>query len=316
MQDDSVAEAAEVVSEQMFLRPLHVMCPHAPFHILLRKEGGGARHWVIIHVSGEVMGLDGLTPRRSDGSDQLQVSKEEETALKKTSIAKRGPKGKANKKPIGEYEVGSTVPGKVVSIMPYGAFVDIGASTDGLVHVSQLADDFVKDIESVVKVGDQVQVRITEINADNNKVSLSMRSENAKPQGGGGGGGRGKKAEIPEEFKNADDKAFIPGTVASVTDYGAFVTIAEGVDGLVHVSQLSEERVESAAKFVKIGQEVQVRVINYDSKRGRLSLSMKEWTEPPPKDETEDIKSYVDESPEGKTAFELAWEKAQQKVAA
>lgn len=250
----------------------------------------------------------------SDGCGYRQVSKEEETALKKTSIAKRGPKGKANKKPIGEYEVGSTVPGKVVSIMPYGAFVDIGASTDGLVHVSQLADDFVKDIESVVKVGDQVQVRITEINAENNKVSLSMRSENAKPQGGGGGG-RGKK-EIPEEFKNADDKAFIPGTVASVTDYGAFVTIAEGVDGLVHVSQLSEQRVESPAKFVKIGQEVQVRVINFDSKKGRLSLSMKEWTEPPPKDETADIKSFVDESPAGKTSFEIAWEKAQQKVSA
>ena len=73
--------------------------------------------------------------------------------------------------------------------MPYGAFVDIGASTDGLVHVSQLADDFVKDIESVVKVGQEVQVRITEINAENNKVSLTMRSENARPQGGGGGRG-------------------------------------------------------------------------------------------------------------------------------
>ncbi len=242
------------------------------------------------------------------------MSKEEETALKKTSIAKRAPKSKANKKPIGEYEVGSTVPGKVVSIMPYGAFVDIGASTDGLVHVSQLADDFVKDIDSVVKVGDEVQVRITEINAENNKVSLSMRSENAKPQGGGGG--RGKKAAIPDEFKNADDKVFIAGTVASVTEYGAFVTIAEGVDGLVHVSQLSEERVESAAKFVKVGQEVQVRVINFDSKKGRLSLSMKEWTEPPPRDETEDIKSFVDETPEGKTAFEIAWEKAQANVAA
>jgi len=246
-------------------------------------------------------------------AEAAEVTKEEETALKKTSIAKRGPKGKANKKPIGEYEVGSTVPGKVVSIMPYGAFVDIGASTDGLVHVSQLADDFVKDIDSVVKVGDEVQVRITEINAENNKVSLSMRSENAKPQGGGS---RGKKSSIPDEFKNADDKKFIAGTVASVTDYGAFVTIAEGVDGLVHVSQLSEERVESASKFVKVGQEVQVRVINFDSKRGRLSLSMKEWTEPPPRDETEDIRSFVDETPAGKTAFEIAWEKAQQKVAA
>merc|ERR1719198_1000941 len=185
----------------------------------------------------------------------------------------------------------------------------------GLVHVSQLADDFVKDIESVVKVGDEVQVRITEINADNNKVSLSMRSENAPPQQKRGGGGGGKK-EIPQEFKDMDDKTFIKGTVSSVTDYGAFVTISEGVDGLVHISQLSEERVESAAKVVKVGQEVDVRIIQIDAKKGKMSLSMKAWPEPPPRDETEDIKSFVDESPAGKTAFELAWEKAQAKVPA
>lgn len=244
-----------------------------------------------------------------------EVSKEEETALKKTSIKKNSrPKGKSDKKPLSEYTINTMVPGKVVSIMPYGAFVDIGATTDGLVHVSQLADDFVKDIESVVKVGQEVQVRITEINADTNKVSLSMRSENAPaPQRKQGGGGR---AEIPEEFKNADDKAFIPGKVSSVTDFGAFVTISEGVDGLVHISQLSEDRVDSAAKFVKIGQEVQVRILNFDKAKKRLSLSMKAWTEAPPRDETEDIKQFIDESEPGKTAFQMAWEKAQAKVAA
>jgi len=189
------------------------------------------------------------------------------------------------------------------------------ATTDGLVHVSQLADDFVKDIESVVKVGDEVQVRITEINADTNKVSLSMRSENAPQQQRQQRGGGGKK-EIPQEFKDMDDKTFIKGTVSSVTDYGAFVTISEGVDGLVHISQLAEERVESTAKYVKVGQEVDVRIIDVDSKKGKLSLSMKAWSEPPPRDETEDIKSFVDESPTGKTAFEIAWEKAQSKVAA
>jgi ribosomal protein S1 len=196
------------------------------------------------------------------------------------------------------------------------------ASTDGLVHVSQLADDFVKDIASVVKVGDDVQVRITEINVETNKVSLSMRSENAKPQKSQGAGGEGKKQggggrkEIPEEFKNMDDKTIIKGTVSSVTEYGAFVTLAEGVDGLVHVSQLSEGRVESAAKFVKVGQEVDVRIISFDSKKGNLSLSMKAWTEPAPRDETEDIKSFMDEAPKGQTAFEIAWAKAQAKVAA
>ena len=177
--------------------------------------------------------------------------------MKKTRTNKRRTPSK-NKKPLSDYEVGSTVPGKVVSIMPYGAFVDIGATTDGLVHVSQLADEFVSDIESVVKVGDEVQVRITEINSDINKVSLSMRSENAPSRGERnerrtGGGGR---SELPEKFKNFDDKEFIKGTVASLMEYGAFVTIGEGVDGLVHISQISEERDTKIDKVLTVGQEV------------------------------------------------------------
>jgi small subunit ribosomal protein S1 len=70
-------------------------------------------------------------------------------------------------------------------------------------------------------------------------------------------------------------------------EYGAFVSIAEGVDGLVHISQLSNERTDSVEKVVKVGQEVQVRIINFDKSKKRLSLSMKEWTEPEPRDETE-----------------------------
>eukprot|EP00960_Hanusia_phi_P032056 749654-Hanusia_phi.AAC.3 len=216
-----------------------------------------------------------------------EESEGEQRSLKKTRTNKRRNNNK-NKKPLSEYEVGSTVPGKVVSIMPYGAFVDIGTTTDGLVHVSQLADEFVSEIESVVKVGDEVQVRITEINADINKISLSMRSENAPSRSERNdrrsGGGR---SELPEKYKNFDDKEFIKGTVASLMDYGAFVTIDEGVDGLVHVSQISEERDIKVDKVLSVGQE----------KRKRLSLSMREWKEPEVKEEENDIKGWVDEIP-------------------
>jgi len=239
---------------------------------------------------------------------------EEQRSLKKTRTNKRPRTANKDKKPLTDFEVGSTVPGKVVSIMPYGAFVDIGTTTDGLVHVSQLADEFVSDASEIVSVGDEVQVRIVEIQEDKNKVSLSMRSEQSQQKQGGSGRGGGKN-ELPEELKNLSDKEFIKGTVASVMNFGAFVTIAEGVDGLVHVSQMSEERNIDAEKFVKVGQEVQVRITQYDAKRKRLSLSMKAWTEPEPRDETEDIRGYVDDEIEGaKTSFQVAWERAQAKA--
>jgi predicted RNA-binding protein with RPS1 domain len=142
-----------------------------------------------------------------------EVSDQEQRSLDKTRTNKRPRSDNKNKKPLTDYTVGEMTKGKVVSIMPYGAFVDVGTTTDGLVHVSQIADEFVSDIESVVKVGQEVECRIVSVDTDNNKISLSMRSENAKPAGGGGGGGRGKRAELPEEFKNFDDQKFIPGKV-------------------------------------------------------------------------------------------------------
>ncbi|EKX48763.1 hypothetical protein GUITHDRAFT_105392 [Guillardia theta CCMP2712] len=262
------------------------------------------RHSLALRMSDDAVAEIAGVKEETDG---------EQRSLKKTRTNKRRTPSK-NKKPLSDYEVGSTVPGKVVSIMPYGAFVDIGATTDGLVHVSQLADEFVSDIESVVKVGDEVQVRITEINADINKVSLSMRSENAPSRGErnerrSGGGGR---SELPEKFKNFDDKEFIKGTVASLMEYGAFVTIGEGVDGLVHISQISEERDTKIDKVLTVGQEVNVRIINFDQKRKRLSLSMREWREPEVKPEEDEIRGYIDEVPaDAKSAFQIAWEKAQ-----
>jgi ribosomal protein S1 len=245
-----------------------------------------------------------------------EVSDEERRSLDKTRTKRRPRTEAKDKKPLTDFTVGDMVAGKVVSIMPYGAFVDIGTTTDGLVHVSQLADEYVSDINAVVSVGLEVTVRVVSIDQGINKISLSMKSKNA-PSGGGGqrGGGGGKG--VPEQFKNFDEKTFITGKVASVMDYGCFVSIGEdSTDALVHVSQMSEERVESPEKFVKVGQEVQVRIINYDKSKNRLSLSMKKWTETVPRDDTEDIKSYTDPVPEEqKTSFQIAWEAAQkQKV--
>ena len=154
--------------------------------------------------------------------------------------------------------------------MPYGAFVDIGTTTDGLVHVSQLADEFVSDISTIVKVGDEVQVRIVSIETEINKISLSMRSESAErkpraPREGGearaqGAGGEKKRSggskELPEEFKNFDQQKVLKGKVVSVLDYGCFVSINDQVEALVHVSEMSDNRDAKPEALVKVGQEV------------------------------------------------------------
>jgi ribosomal protein S1 len=202
-----------------------------------------------------------------------EVSDQEQRSLQKTRTNKRGPKNDKNKKPLTEYKVGDTVKGKVVSIMTYGAFVDIGTTTDGLVHVSQLANDFVQNVENVVKVGDEVEVRVLSLDLENNKVSLTMRAEGATRGDGkeGGqpraprtdkprkqGGEKSARKELPDEFKNFDDKVFIAGKIASVMDYGVFVSLNDDVDALVHVSEISEERNIQPEKMFKVGQEVQV----------------------------------------------------------
>jgi predicted RNA-binding protein with RPS1 domain len=204
----------------------------------------------------------------SDSKQFRQTPDDDQRALKKTHTNKRPKDAKKAKKPLSDFQIGTTVAGKVVSIMPYGAFVDIGTTTDGLVHVSQLADEFVNDISTIVKVGDEVQVRIVNIETEINKISLSMRSESAerKPRAGGearpagaaGGDKRraGGSKELPDEFKNFDDQKFLKGKVVSILDYGCFVSLSENVDALVHVSEMSDNRDAKPEGLVKVGQEV------------------------------------------------------------
>jgi len=174
---------------------------------------------------------------------------------------------------VDDLQLGSTYPGKVVSVVPFGAFVDIGCGTDGLLHVSELSDDFVSDVDSIVKIGDAVQVRVVDVSegkGGRKKIAFSMRSVDAPRKSVGGR----RKNEVPEALKNADPNEYIEGTVASITDFGAFITVAEGVDGLCHVSQLADARVERVEDVVSVGDTVRVRVISYDEQRGRLALSM------------------------------------------
>lgn len=200
---------------------------------------------------------------------------------------------------LSDLEIGSTVEATVKTITAYGAFLDIGARSDALLHVSRLSDEFVANVEDVVKQGDQVSVRIVSVDTEKNQVAVTMRSEEAEARAAEGAGRPSKRRERPQRSggdqaaqaatiaqlaeKGFDDSKFIDGEVVSSLAFGAFVRfdasqLTEGVegevDGLVHISALAEGRVADVASVVSIGDKVQVRVREVDAGAGRISLSM------------------------------------------
>jgi small subunit ribosomal protein S1 len=150
--------------------------------------------------------------------------------------------------------------GTVSSIVNFGAFVDLGG-VDGLVHVSELSWRHVEHPSEVVTVGQEVDVEVLDVDMERERVSLSLKATQADPW---------------KEFE-AKHRAgqVIEGEVTKIVPFGAFVRVAEGIEGLVHISKLSEHHVESADQVVQVGERVRVRVEDVDVARRRVSLSMR-----------------------------------------
>jgi small subunit ribosomal protein S1 len=145
--------------------------------------------------------------------------------------------------------------GIVNNVVNYGCFVDIGAETNGLVHISQMADDFVTNTESIVKEGDTVKVKLISVDVDAQKVVLTMRSSPRKAH-------TQQAADVSKyaAVLASDPDAFLPGTVESIVSYGAFINLEEGTSGFLHISQLKPktEHVTDPNEVLTVGQQVQV----------------------------------------------------------
>ena len=157
-------------------------------------------------------------------------------------------------------EVDKQYTGVVKSLTSYGAFVDIGG-VDGLCHISELSWNNIKHPSEVVRVGDTIEVYVKSYDPENQKVSLGYKKEEDNPW-------EKLKNEYPigSEFE---------APVVSITKFGAFVRILPGLDGLVHISEISNERVNKVSDVLKVGDMVKVKLINVDFDRKRISLSMK-----------------------------------------
>jgi small subunit ribosomal protein S1 len=151
--------------------------------------------------------------------------------------------------------------GTVSSIVNFGAFVDIGGGVDGLVHVSELSWKHVDHPSEVVSVGQEVDVEVLDVDLDRERVSLSLRATQEDPW-----------REFERKYQTGE---VIDGQVTKLVPFGAFVRVAEGIEGLVHISELSTQHVESPEQVLSVGQSVRVKVVDVDVLRRRISLSIK-----------------------------------------
>ncbi|KAK4536993.1 hypothetical protein CDCA_CDCA10G3018 [Cyanidium caldarium] len=314
-------------------------------------------------------------PEGMDPSEQQQSSRFPDHR----DAARRSPR--VRRLPLSQLMVGSLIKGRVRSVLPYGAFVDVGTTTDGLLHVSQLSTEYVRDTNEVLKPGDEISVRVISVDPERNEFSLTLlteeqekqkqelsaaarqRREEARASGeqpmperagraaaarfdtawrnvsshsgeGGGGGGappprrREDRAEAVRQWMEAtpaaqDPTQFITGRVRGVEEYGAFVDISAPTDGMIHISEISDEHVDRVSDHLKVGDEVQVRVISVEAGRSRISLSMRPYNDAPsprrraPRERggrrSGGATGEVDDT-RLKTTFELAFEAARDKL--
>ncbi len=157
-------------------------------------------------------------------------------------------------------EIGKTYKGEVKSITSYGAFVDLGG-IDGMVHISELSWNRIKHPSEVVSVGDVIEVYIKDLDRESNRISLGYKKAEDNPW-----------EKFRANYKIGD---IIPVKIVSITPFGAFAQIIEGVDGLIHISQLANRRVENVKDVVKIGDRVDVKIIDVDIEHKRISLSIR-----------------------------------------
>ena len=167
---------------------------------------------------------------------------------------------------FGKLAVGDVVTGKVARITSFGAFIDLGG-VDGLVHVTELSHERNVSPKSVVSVGDEVEVKVLAIDEEAGRVSLSLKATTPGPWDG-----------VEQKLAAGD---VIEGKVKRLTDFGDFVEVLPGIDGLVHISQISHKRVENPKDVLSVGQDVTVKVLEVNADAERVSLSIKALEERP-----------------------------------
>jgi len=161
---------------------------------------------------------------------------------------------------LGKLQKGMILPGVVSSIVDFGAFIDLGG-IDGLVHISELSWSHVNHPSEVVKVGDEVEVQVLEVELERERISLGLKQTSEDPW---------KKM-----VEGYPVDAIIEGSVTKLVPFGVFIELGDGVEGLVHISEMAKGHVETPNQVVEVGDKVQVKVMGVNAEKRRISLSMR-----------------------------------------
>jgi predicted RNA-binding protein with RPS1 domain len=185
----------------------------------------------------------------------------------------RGRRPEADREKLAELKVGEVVEGNITGLSSFGAFVDIGVGKDGLVHISELSEGRIEKPGDAVQVGETYSFKLLEVDPEGSRISLSLR-----------------RAQRLQKMRDLSPGQTLEGTVSGLSAFGAFVDIGVGRDGLVHISQLSTERIEKVEDVVTVGDNVSVRVLEVDPQSKRISLTMRP--------EVEEVEEEVGSSPD------------------
>ena len=175
--------------------------------------------------------------------------------------------------------VGDVVEGTVMRFTDYGAFVDLGG-IDGLLHISEISWGKLKHPQEVLQIGDRVKVKILSMNEEKGKISLGLKQTTPEPW-----------SVIEEKYQVGQ---VVTGKVVQIKEYGAFVELEPGLDGLVHISEVAHKRVNDIAEELTLGQTVEAKILEIDTERKRISLSIKRTVEAPA-EEAEAAEEEADE---------------------
>lgn len=169
---------------------------------------------------------------------------------------------------MGSIEKGQLLLGKVSSIVDFGAFVDLGG-LDGLIHISELSWNHVDHPSEIINVGDEVKVKVLDVDVERCRISLGLKQTQDDPW--------------KQKLGNRKIGDTLTGKVVKIVNFGAFVDIGDGIEGLVHISEISHQHVEKAEEVLSVGQEVSARIVDIDADRRRVSLSIKQTLPAPEK---------------------------------
>ena len=190
----------------------------------------------------------------------IEVNEQRRRAVGSIKAVAKAQKDAARAKFWETAEVGQVFTGEVKSLTSYGAFVDLGG-IDGMVHISELSWKRIKHPSEVVKVGDMLEVYIKALDPEANRISLGYKKKEDNPW-----------EQFLAKYHVGD---VVDATVVSITQFGAFAQIMDGVDGLIHISQIANQRVDNVKDILSVGQQVQVKIVEIDPEKKRISISMR-----------------------------------------